>query len=109
LFLITDILITDYSSIIFPFMLLNKDLILYPYDMKSYVKTRGGFYLNYEDLPGPICYKEEELLKTIEIIESIKLKYKKKKQDFNLKYNKLNNGNVCKKIVEELKKGTFEK
>ncbi len=108
LFLITDILITDYSSIIFPYMILNRKLILYPYDMDKYIKLRGGFYLDYKTLPGPICKNEDELLNTINNIDDISIKYKDKIKKFNEKYNSLNDGKVSKRIVDELKKGTFD-
>ncbi len=107
LYLITDILITDYSSIIFPYMCLNKNLILYPYDMDHYISLRGGFYLDYNSLPGPICYSEEELIKAIETIDDNKPIYDKKTKEFNEKYNSLNDGKVCKRIIEYLKEGKF--
>src|SRR5699024_764103 len=52
LLLITDILITDYSSIPFEFSLLNKPMVFFAYDIDEYADTRG-FWDNYESLvPG---------------------------------------------------------
>lgn len=110
LYLVTDILITDYSSVVFPFSLLKRNLILYPYDMERYIELRGGFYLDYEgDLPGPIVYTEEDLVNTILNIEKLSKKYVKKLERFNKKYNCLNDGHVCERFVKELKAGTFDK
>ena len=110
LFLITDILITDYSSIIFPYMILEKKIIFYPYDMEFFTKLRGGFYLDYyNDLPGPIVNTEEELVDCVKNIDKISKKYEKKVKWFNDKYNKLNDGNASKRVMDELEKGTFDK
>lgn len=110
LYLVTDILITDYSSVVFPFMILNKYLILYPYDMERYIDLRGGFYLDYKkDLPGPIVYTEDELIKTILQIQTLKEKYTEKINTFNQKYNILNDGHVCERFVQALKSGKFDK
>jgi len=108
LFLIADILITDYSSIIFPFSLLNKSIVLYPYDIENYIKLRGGFDLDYEKLPFPICYKEDDLLITIKNIKKENSKYKKDLIAFNKKYNYLNDGHVSERFITELKKGNFD-
>ena len=109
LYLITDILITDYSSIIFPYMITNKSLIMYPYDYDDYVKLRGGFYLNYnEDLPGPIVYDEDKLYSAIKNIDNYRKEYKDRIIEFNNKYNNLNDGKVCEKFVKLLKDGKFK-
>lgn len=41
---ITDILISDYSSSIFDFTILERPIILYTFDYKEYIETRGGLY-----------------------------------------------------------------
>lgn len=48
---ISDILITDYSSILFDFLLVKDDIILFTPDIQEYQKNRG-FYFNYNDIPG---------------------------------------------------------
>lgn len=104
---ITDILITDYSSIISKFAILNKPIILYAYDLNLYLKERG-FYFNYKkDMPAPIVYNEKDLLKTLLNIENIYNAYKDKLNNFNNKYNYLNNGHVCEKFIQKIKEGFF--
>lgn len=48
--LAADILISDYSGIVFDFRLLGKPIILYNPDYETYFENRNGFYFNYEDL-----------------------------------------------------------
>lgn len=62
---VCDILITDYSSLIFEYSLLNKPVIFYSYDLDEYINERG-FYLDYEkEMPGAICKSTLDIIKII--------------------------------------------
>ncbi|MDO4308242.1 MAG: CDP-glycerol glycerophosphotransferase family protein [Eubacteriales bacterium] len=59
LMFISDMLITDYSSVIFEYVLLKKPIAFYCYDLTTYNR---GFYLNYpDDLPGNVYQTQDEL------------------------------------------------
>ena len=61
-----DILITDYSSIIYEYALLEKPMIFYSYDLDKFEKSGRGFYENYKSIvPGPIAFKTEEIIDII--------------------------------------------
>ena len=63
---ITDVLVTDYSSVIYEMSLLKKPMLFYAFDLNSYVGSRG-FYKPYEDIvPGKIVYSMQELLTALE-------------------------------------------
>lgn len=61
---LTDVLITDYSSIIFLYAIFKKPLILFVPDLEEYQKNRG-FYLDFSDLPGRIVTDEKELYQAV--------------------------------------------
>lgn len=85
LYLIADVLITDYSSVFFDFSLLQKPIILYQYDYERYKNTLRDFYLQKEQFPVNPIYTEEELYK------EIKLKLKaENKNNYLEKYQNLN-------------------
>ncbi|WP_337018830.1 CDP-glycerol glycerophosphotransferase family protein [Oceanobacillus massiliensis] len=65
LLLITDILITDYSSIPFEFSLLDKPTIFYAYDKEEYKKTNGLIEDYDNNMPGPIVSTTEEIVSVI--------------------------------------------
>ena len=66
LLLLSDMLITDYSSIMIEFSLLNKPVIFFAYDLNNYLENERGFYLDYRnDLPGPVVYDSDELINVI--------------------------------------------
>ncbi|WP_461461055.1 CDP-glycerol glycerophosphotransferase family protein [Methanobrevibacter sp.] len=66
LMLISDILITDYSSLMVEYTILDKPIILFAYDLDNYLKYERGFYIDYKkDVPGTIVKTTDELINTI--------------------------------------------
>lgn len=57
-----DILITDYSSVLFDFLYLDRDIICYPYDLQEYLNKDRGLLIDYEDLPADRVYSIRELM-----------------------------------------------
>ena len=63
-----DILITDYSSVYFDFLALNKDIIFYPYDLSIYQNADRGLLFNYDEItPGDKVYSIEELKNNLKV------------------------------------------
>src|SRR5699024_4659647 len=63
LYLVSDILITDYSSVFFDYANLKRPILFYTYDLEKYRTQLRGFYLNMEkDLPGPLLETSEEVV-----------------------------------------------
>ena len=66
LMLISDILITDYSSLMVEYTILNKPIVLFAYDLDNYLENERGFYIDYKkDVPGTIVKTTDELIRTI--------------------------------------------
>ena len=57
-----DILITDYSSTLTDFAILERPVLFFAYDYEEYYKTRGLYMRLEELLPGCVCLDENELL-----------------------------------------------
>ena len=47
-----DLLLTDYSSVLFDFLYLDKDIICFPYDLENYRNNDQGLLLDYNSLPA---------------------------------------------------------
>lgn len=65
LFYITDILITDYSSSMYEYALMNKPMLAYSFDIVQYSSARGFPRPYNENIPGKICESFEELLRAL--------------------------------------------
>lgn len=75
--LVTDILLTDYSSIYFDFLVTNKPIIFYSWDSDIYESTRG-MYFDENELPGPIVSTMSDVIDSINKIDQIKDEYREK-------------------------------
>ncbi len=63
LLIVCDFLVTDYSSVIFDYVLLNKPIVYFTYDLEDYTGYNGrGLYYDFNDYVfGPIAKNSEEL------------------------------------------------
>ena len=98
LLLITDLLITDYSSVIFDYAFIKNPIIFYVPDLDEYSGSRS-FYYDYNDyIYGSIAKTKEELIEKIKYptvdVEKIK--------EFRDKFLNKCDGNSTKRFVEEL-------
>jgi len=66
LLFITDILITDYSSVCFEYALLNKPMIFFAFDVEEYVRTRDFYYDYHSFIPGPLAKTTEQMISIIQ-------------------------------------------
>ena len=95
-----DILITDYSSCMFDFMLTNKPVFVYATDVNKYEKQRGLYY-PLDTTPFPIAKNN------IEMIENIKKfdieKYIKNVDEFLKEKGCIENGHASERVVDLIK------
>lgn len=100
LYVISDMLITDYSSVFFDYANLKRPMIFYMYDLDYYRDESNGFYFDVEDsLPGKIVKTDDDLIDEI-IRISKEFKYDEKYKQFNEKFNYLDDGEASKRVVE---------
>ncbi len=100
-----DVLITDYSSTFFDFILTNKPVIYYSYDLDKYIDNcRGMYYDYYSELSGPFAKNEDELIDLIKNIDvwSRNDDYLEKYQKQVEKFNKFRDGNSSERLLDIL-------
>lgn len=86
LYIVSDMLITDYSSVFFDYANLSRPIIFYMYDFEEYKNKMRDFYLSVKDLPGPIVKDEINLLKEINKLGT-DFVYDEKYEKFNNRFN----------------------
>lgn len=65
-----DLVITDYSSLIFEYALLERPMMFYAYDLESYEESRS-FYFPYESfVPGKVVRNTQEIIDEIRHLET---------------------------------------
>ena len=101
LFSVVDILITDYSSIMYDFLLLGKQIVLYVPDYDEYLRQRG-MYIDYrKEFKFPIIDRFGIIDQTI---KELKLVSKDTLKEYKKKFINSNNGNSSKQIMRFVKK-----
>jgi CDP-glycerol glycerophosphotransferase len=100
LYLISDILITDYSSVFFDYANLRRPMLFFMYDLEKYRDILRGFYIDIEEeLPGPLLFTTEEVLEAIRKIKLMEQMYRDKYLLFYNKYCAWENGNASELVA----------
>ncbi len=103
LYLVSDVLITDYSSVMFDFGHLKRPMIFFAYDLDDYTKKSRGVYLDFEEVvPGPIVSNTDEMINYLTDFEHFKVNYKDKIDDFYQKFCTFGRGDSSEKVVEAM-------
>ena len=96
LYLVVDMLITDYSSTVVEYSLLDKPVVMFAYDLEKYDR---GFYYDYEAMvPGKVAHSKEELYA---ILEKNYEESEKRHNFVKFQYDNVN-GKVCQKVLDIL-------
>lgn len=110
LYLVSDMLITDYSSVMFDYSLLKRPMLFYAYDLESYQNNLRGFYFDFlAEAPGPIVQETNELIQAIKTFN--RKDWDEKYKKFHNKYNDKDDGFASNKIVnliQEFKRSKTE-
>ncbi|TQS71262.1 CDP-glycerol glycerophosphotransferase [Ornithinibacillus gellani] len=101
LLLISDVLITDYSSVMFDFANTSQPMLFFTYDLEHYRDSLRGFYMDLEaEAPGPLVYNTEEIVTSIENIAQVKQTYEEKYTRFRERFCGLEDGHATKRVVD---------
>ena len=106
LLVISDILITDYSSVFYDFgFQKGKPVLFYAYDKDQYIENWGGFYKQYDSyVPGPILYNTSEIVQAIQEKDILE-ESSQKLQDFMKEYDDYKDGKSTERAYKLLFSG----
>jgi CDP-glycerol glycerophosphotransferase len=103
LYLISDILITDYSSVFFDYANLKRPILFYTYDLEKYRDVLRGFYIDIEkEVPGPLLYTTEDVIDAIKSIAFLKIDYSQRYEEFYQRFCAWEDGHATEKVVESV-------
>jgi len=103
LYLVSDILITDYSSVFFDYANLKRPILFYTYDLEKYRDMLRGFYLDIEqDVPGPLLFTDEEVAEAIKNIDVISARYKEKYDEFYERFCSIESGHAAEMVARRV-------
>jgi CDP-glycerol glycerophosphotransferase len=105
LYLISDALLTDYSSVFFDFANTSRPLLFYWPDLDHYGDRVRGFYFDPKTLPGPQCRTSEEVASALGDIDGWHVRYGSAYETFRQTFCPKDDGNATKRVIEKLFEG----
>ncbi|CAJ1229355.1 bifunctional glycosyltransferase family 2 protein/CDP-glycerol:glycerophosphate glycerophosphotransferase [Lactiplantibacillus xiangfangensis] len=102
LYLISDVLITDYSSVFFDYAILKRPILYFVYDYEKYGSVLRGFYLNMEkDLPGPLLKTNDDVLAALHDLPALNREYADAYRKFSERFNAWEDGHASERVVND--------
>jgi CDP-glycerol glycerophosphotransferase len=103
LFLISDVLITDYSSVMFDFATTGRPMLFFTYDLAHYRDQLRGFYFDLEaEAPGPLLTNSDEVVAALRDADGVADAYQAAYAAFAAKYCPLDDGKAAARACDRL-------
>ncbi|MFF4954436.1 bifunctional glycosyltransferase/CDP-glycerol:glycerophosphate glycerophosphotransferase [Streptomyces chattanoogensis] len=99
---LADGLITDYSSVMFDYALLDRPLVFFTYDYDEYVhEGRGTYFDLLEHAPGPVVRTEDDFYETLKSFDTQSLEYAAARREFVARFGEYDRGDAARSIVDQ--------
>jgi len=103
LYAAADVLVTDYSSVMFDFAITGKPIVFYAYDLDRFRDSIRGFYFDLlSDAPGPVVQTQEELFSTLARMPELTGDYAGRYAEFQETFNHLEDGRAGDRVLARL-------
>ncbi|MEU4088740.1 bifunctional glycosyltransferase/CDP-glycerol:glycerophosphate glycerophosphotransferase [Streptomyces aureus] len=101
--LITDVMITDYSSLMFDYVNTGRPILFFTYDLDHYRDTLRGFYFDFEGkAPGPLVSTSGELVDAVRDIDGIQNAYAERYRAFQREFCDLDDGFAAARLADRM-------
>ncbi|MEO3805735.1 CDP-glycerol glycerophosphotransferase family protein [Nonomuraea sp. B1E8] len=102
LLLVTDVLVTDYSSVMFDFVCTGRPIVFYGYDLAKYSSKRG-LYLDLPELaPGPVLSTSAEVIDALRSIDEVAAAHADRYDAFRATFAPKDDGKATARVVDHL-------
>jgi CDP-glycerol glycerophosphotransferase len=102
LMLAADVLVTDYSSMMFDYANTGRPMVFYTYDYEDYVRDERGTYLDLPDVaPGPMVSTADELVGALRSVDDDVARYRERYAAFRDRFCGYETGHAAEHVVEE--------
>lgn len=103
LYLVADVLVSDYSSVFFDFAHSGKPMLFFTYDLEHYRDTLRGLYFDITTrAPGPLLETSEDLVKAIRGIDVVASEYRQKYARFVRDFCEPGDGLATARVVDRM-------
>jgi len=99
----SDVLITDYSSVYFDFLLLNRPIIFTPFDLKEYIEEDRELYYDYNSItPGPKASDWKEVMQFMKMSIKNPNRHQTERIKINECFNKYMDNNNSERVYQQI-------
>ncbi|WP_129307334.1 CDP-glycerol glycerophosphotransferase family protein [Streptomyces sp. L2] len=103
LYLVTDVLVTDYSSALFDFAHSGKPMLFFTYDLEHYRDSLRGLYFDFTTrAPGPLLETSEDLVKALRDVNAVEAEYREKYAQFVRDFCEPGDGLATARVVDRM-------
>jgi CDP-glycerol glycerophosphotransferase len=103
LFLVSDALVTDYSSVMFDFAPTGRPMLFFTYDLEQYRDNLRGFYFDFEaEAPGPLLTTSSEVVAAIADLDAVAARHRGAYQSFTAKFCPLDDGKAAARACDAI-------
>lgn len=100
---LADVLVTDYSSLMFDYANTRRPMLFFTYDLEHYRDRLRGFYFDFEsDAPGPLVGTSPELIDAILRVDVESRQYQERYDAFVARFCDLDDGKATSRVIERL-------
>jgi CDP-glycerol glycerophosphotransferase len=104
LFLAADLLVTDYSSVMFDFSVTGKPIFFFTPDLDHYRESLRGFYFDLAPVaPGPIVSDPRELVRLVAHAEETTAEFADRYAAWSSRFNPHDDGHAAERVVARLR------
>jgi CDP-glycerol glycerophosphotransferase len=101
LYLVADVLITDYSSVMFDFVNTGRPMLFYTYDLESYRDELRGFYFDFEaEAPGPLLTHTREVIDALRDLPAVQARHAQRYERFRQRFAGMEDGRAAARFVD---------
>jgi CDP-glycerol glycerophosphotransferase len=103
LYLAADVLVTDYSSVMFDFAVTRKPIVFFTPDLARYRDDLRGFYFDFEaEAPGPLVSSVGDLVRALGDVDAAVAPYATKYAEFVSRFCHLDDGHASERVVDAM-------
>ncbi|HET7661784.1 MAG TPA: CDP-glycerol glycerophosphotransferase family protein [Oryzihumus sp.] len=101
LYLLADVLVTDYSSVMFDYVNTGRPIVFYTWDLESYRDDLRGFYFDFEkEAPGPLLRTTEQVVAALSSLDSVSEQYADAYAAFRERFTEREDGGASARFIE---------
>jgi CDP-glycerol glycerophosphotransferase len=103
LYLVSDVLVTDYSSAMFDYAVTGRPILFFTYDLAEYRDSLRGFYFDFEaEAPGPLLPDSAGVIEAIRDVDAVAAEHRDAYQRFTARFCSLDDGKAGARVCDRV-------